>query len=375
MKKPLIIFIFIAIIIMAGIFFLFTDNIPTPDVVLINDAVMSAVQIEDTTESINFLTNQLTIAFSEMDEARTKRDRNLCFFLALFIITLLSIVFSLYLYCEKRILKPFKNLQAFARRITEGNLDIPLTMDRDNLFGAFTESFDLMREELKRARESERLADRSKKELVASLSHDIKTPVASIKAVTELMLVMAEKEGREKEIKQLETISAKAGQIDSLITNMFHATLEELQALSVTVAEVESTAVTQLIENADYEKKVKPFSIPNCLIEADLLRLQQVFDNIIGNSYKYAGTDIEVKAFFEDRFLVVELVDFGAGVPKDELPLILNKFYRGKNTESKSGYGLGLYIARYLLEQMGGDVSCCNNENGFRVIIKLKLAG
>jgi len=333
---------------------MFVDNIPAPDVVLINDAVMSSGHIEDSTELINFLTGQLTIAFSEMDDARIKRDRNLQIFLVLFIVALTALGLILYLYYEKWILKPFKNLQAFARRITEGNLDIPLTMDKDNLFGAFTESFDLMREELKRARENERLADRSKKELVASLSHDIKTPVASIKAVTELMLLMAEKEGRGKDIRQLETISAKAEQIDSLITNMFHATLEELQALCVTVAEVESTAVIGLIENADYEKRVRSFQVPSCLILADLLRLQQVFDNIIGNSYKYAGTDIEVKAFFAERFLVVEVVDFGGGVPEDELPLILNKFYRGKNTESKSGYGLGLFIARYLLEQMGG---------------------
>ena len=91
------------------------------------------------------------------------------------------------------VFKPFKKLQSFAVNVARGNLDIPLKMDKNNPFGAFTESFDIMREELAAARQSEYAANRSKKELVASLSHDIKTPVASIKAVSELMLMRADR--------------------------------------------------------------------------------------------------------------------------------------------------------------------------------------
>jgi len=364
-----------AITALAGIFLAFKSNIPPPDIVFLNDAVMNAAQAGDISESANILTEQLSQAFEEMDSARMNRDRRLQIFLFLIVIILTITGGLLYLYCEKNILNPFRKLQGFARRIANGDFDIPLEMDKINLFGAFTESFDLMREELKKARENERTADRSKKELVASLSHDIKTPVASITAVTELMLIVAQNENKEKEIKQLETINIKAGQINSLITNMFHATLEELQALSVTINEAPSTAIADLVKNADYENRVKPFLIPNCLIFTDLLRLQQVFDNIIGNSYKYAGTDININAYFEENFLIVEIADFGVGVPEEELPLILNKFYRGKNTETKSGYGLGLYIAKYLLEQMSGDIRCENGVNGFCVKLILKLAG
>ena len=375
MKKPLFIIIIIAIIVFFAVYLLFNDYAPSPDVVLINDAVMTVLNSGEIKESTQILAGQLMEAFEEMDDARRKRDRNLHLILIIFIIIMTAIGIWLYLYYESRILKPFIKLQAFARRIAEGNLDIPLLMDKDNLFGAFTESFDLMREELKTARENERLADRSKKELVASLSHDIKTPVASIKAVCELMLVMAEKEGREKDVKQLETISAKAEQINSLITDMFHATLEELEALTVTIAEIPSPDIINLVENADYGKRVRPFTVPKCLILSDLLRLQQVIDNIIGNSYKYAGTDIVIKAFYEENKLALEITDFGPGVPEDELPLILNKFYRGKNTGTKSGYGLGLFIAKYLMGQMGGEISCGNQEGGFTVKVSLNLAG
>lgn len=97
-----------------------------------------------------------------------------------------------------------------------GNLDLPLEMDRQNLFGAFTESFDLMRSELKKARLAEAKANAEKKELVAKLSHDIKTPVASIKAAAEVGLALSETERMKENYTQ---IIRKADQINGLITN------------------------------------------------------------------------------------------------------------------------------------------------------------
>jgi len=374
-KKPLIFIMLITIAALAVVFLAFNSAAPPPDLVLINDALWTAAESENHAESANILAEKINEAFLDMDKARVNRDRNLRLLLYIVIIVLAIAGISLYLYCEKNILSPFRSLKHFTRRIAAGNLDIPLEMDKNNLFGAFTESFDIMREELKKARENERIADRSKKELVASLSHDIKTPIASIKAVTELMLVVAQNESRENEIKQLEIINAKAEQINSLITNIFHSTLHELQELSVTNAEAPSTAIINIINNADFEKRVKPFFIPSCLIVADLLRLQQVFDNIFANSYKYAGTDIDIKASISENSLIIEVMDFGAGVAQDELPLIMNKFFRGKNTETKSGYGLGLYIAKNLLAQMGGDIQCENHADGFVVRIVIRLAG
>ena len=91
-----------------------------------------------------------------------------------------------FFYIHHVVIRPFWKLKKFAERVADGNLDIPLEMDRKNLFGAFTESFDIMRSELKKARIAEARANAGKKELVAKLSHDIKTPVASIKAASEV---------------------------------------------------------------------------------------------------------------------------------------------------------------------------------------------
>ena len=372
MKKAVIGFVLFLALGIGGILLTFRAVVPPmPDALLINDAVMSALQDGDKEEVVENLTGPLLQEYNRMEAARKSWGSTLLVLLSVYTGAIAAAGVWLFAYCERSVLRPFRRLQKFARDVAAGNLDIPLEMDKGGSFGAFTESFDLMREELKKARENERAADRSKKELVASLSHDIKTPIASIKAATELMLVSAKDE---KEKKQLERIEAKAEQINTLITNMFHATLEELQALSVTVAEVHSTEIVGLVHDADYKGLVEPFRIPECIIEADLVRLGQVFDNIIGNSYKYAGTGIELRAVIEGAFLVIDIEDHGGGVPEDELPLILTKFYRGKNADEKSGYGLGLYISDFLVSNMSGKLQCENRENGFAVVIALKLA-
>ncbi len=273
-------------------------------------------------------------------------------------------------YIDKNILNPFRKLQVFARYVAEGNLDMPLVMDRGNLFGAFSESFDLMREELKKARENERLANQSKKELVASLSHDIKTPVASIKAVTEVMHVKATDENQ---MRQLEIINSKADQINTLISNMFSATLEEIQQLKVTVSEISSQELYGLIKTSDYNRKADIMAIPECIILADILRLAQVVDNIISNSYKYAGTSIYVSSSIKGKYLEIVFKDYGGGVPQEEISLVFNKFYRAENSKGKSGTGLGLYISKYFMEQMQGEIYCKNLRDGFAVVLKLLI--
>ena len=373
MKKILIVLILAYILGLCGVLLSFQSGTkPAPDAVAINDTVVTALQSGDQAAITEILTHHLQQEYDRMDVLIKNRDTSLIVLLSVYIGIVTAAGLGLYIYCHRSILAPFRKLQRFARDVAAGNLDIPLEMDRHGRFGAFTESFDLMREELKKSKENERNADRSKKELVASISHDVKTPVASIKAAAELLLLSAKDE---KEKTQLERIEAKAEQINALITDMFHATLEELQALSVTTAEIHSTVIPGLIESADYKGLVQPFSIPDCIVTADVVRLQQIFDNLIGNSYKYADTAIEVRVAFDGQYLVIGLLDSGPGVQDNELPLLTGKFYRGKNASDRSGYGLGLYISRYLLAQMSGDLRCENHSGGFAVSVILKLAG
>lgn len=271
----------------------------------------------------------------------------------------------------RTVIRPFQQLQSFARSIARGQLDTPLRMKRDNWFGAFTESFDLLREELATAKQGEYEANRSKKELVATLSHDIKTPIASIKAISELLLLRMTEE---KTVKQISTIHAKADQINVLITDMFHATLEELSELRVKPVEAYSTVLEGMIVDANIDERMSSDPIPRSMLRVDTVRLQQVLDNVISNSLKYAGTSIHVHSELRPDHLRLQIDDYGSGVPAEELPLLTNKYYRGQQAAGHSGAGLGLYISRYFMEQMGGALECENREDGFSVILRIPLA-
>lgn len=282
----------------------------------------------------------------------------------------ICIGYAVYMYVT--MIRPFRKLKGFAERIAGGNLDIPLEMDKQNLFGAFTESFDIMRSELKKARISEARANASKKELVAKLSHDIKTPVASIKAVSEVGLAVT---NNDKDKANYTQIIGKADQINTLVTNLFTATLEELQQLTVTPVNIESKQVQALLENADYMRRAALPDIPECLVIADRLRLQQVFDNIFANSYKYAKTEITVTAEKCENSLDIVIEDFGGGVLPEELPTLKEKYKRGSNSANTEGAGLGLYISDYFMKEMRGGLKIENGEHGLKVTVTLVLSG
>lgn len=272
----------------------------------------------------------------------------------------------------RMLIRPFCRMEGFAERIAGGNLDIPLEMDRQNLFGAFTESFDIMRAELKKAKLAEAAANAGKKELVARLSHDIKTPVASIKAASEVGFALAESRRMQENYTQ---IIQKADQINGLVTNLFTATLEELQELPVIPEDMESSQLKILLENADYLHRAVVPSIPPCLVRADRLRLQQVFDNIFVNSYKYADTAIRVQVQRTGGRLVIEIEDDGGGLAEEEIFFIKEKFRRGSNAKATEGAGLGLFISDYFMDAMEGTLTVENGAKGLKVKVAVSLSG
>lgn len=296
---------------------------------------------------------------------RDKIQREVTVFGILLLVSIYTVMLLLY----RNYIRPFRTLQEFTAQVAKGDLELALPIHRNNFFGAFTESFDLMRQELKRARESEYQANISKKELIAELSHDIKTPVATIKATCEVLQVTEQKEDT---LRKVGVIAGKAEMIDSLINNMFHATLEELEMLKVEPAEESSLVIPEMFQDFKYYGQITlENKIPECLLYFDKLRLQQVLDNIINNSYKYAGTEVSVRFTENMDGITIKIRDFGQGTTEEELALIKEKFYRGSNTGGKSGSGLGLYLADNFMKQMGGGMECYN-EDGFVVELFLQ---
>jgi len=286
------------------------------------------------------------------------------------IIALLLIIY--YFYLQVYLYYPFKRLKKFAQDIASGNLDIALPMDKGKHFGEFTESFDMMREELKAAHQKAILEEISKKELIAALSHDIKTPISIVRAASELLELG---EVDEKRLKNIKTIQIKTLEIDTLITDLFSSALEDLVELKVKITDIEAKQVEKLLVDADpLNKIIIKEKMPECLVRIDPVRLAQVFGNILSNSYKYANTEIEVRYQLSEKFLKIILKDFGTNLNKEDLPLIKNKFYRGSNASNQQGAGLGLYICAQLLDKMAGFLDFDLVEDGFLTYINIALS-
>ncbi|MCR4641962.1 MAG: HAMP domain-containing histidine kinase [Lachnospiraceae bacterium] len=313
-------------------------------------------------------------------------------------------------YIRRNIIVPFRNMKDFASKVAQGRLDEPLVMDRDNMFGAFSESFDIMREELAEAKERELELQKKERELVASLSHDLKTPVTGIKLTAELMQMRlsvkkdaenaadkgsTEAEGEKpavegeaeeplrftaEELRALnadaEGIYEKAEQIDALLGDLFTSTLDDLGEFKVNCRDERSAVLAEIVKGADDRALVQADELPSVILNIDRKRMAQVIGNIISNSYKYADTQIDIHYRLSDKYLEMQIADHGPGVPPAELDLITNKFYRGKDWQDtdKEGHGLGLYIARTLMEKMNGDLIAESDGGGLAVTLVIPLS-
>ncbi|MBQ6041570.1 MAG: HAMP domain-containing histidine kinase [Oscillospiraceae bacterium] len=281
---------------------------------------------------------------------------------------------ALYFGCT--VFVPFRRLSGFAERVACGDLDTPLQYRRNDLFGRFTWGLDSMRQEIRRARACEQEAIENNKTVIASLSHDIKTPVASVRAYAEA-LELGMDGNPEKRAQYIGTILRKCDDISQLTDDMLTHALTELNRLHMEaeqfdLGEVLGSTLPDLSAGANdlhYEKPSEPV-----LIVADRSRIEQLTGNLVNNARKYAQTDIRVTLTQDADTVSLRVRDYGTGIPDSELPFVFGKFYRGSNAKEEKGAGLGLYIVRYIAEQSGGSVSLKNCAPGLEVTVSLPAA-
>ena len=281
------------------------------------------------------------------------------------------VVISAYLYFA--VLRPFDKLKGFADSIARGNFDVPLKYERSNYFGKFTWAFDSMRNEITKARQCEKEAVENNKTVIATLSHDIKTPIASIRAYAEGLQANMDSSPEKRE-KYLSVLMRKCDEVARLTNDLFLHSLSDLDKLKINAEtfEVCSFVETVVSEIAGEHQDVT-FAKPDfeALVSADKNRLTQIIENLINNSRKYAKTPIDIKLTHADGEVNIHFTDYGKGIPDSDMPFIFDKFYRGKNVENEQGSGLGLYIVKYLAEKMGGSVLLHNHTNSFEAIVTL----
>lgn len=328
------------------------------------------------------------VGWNDIEDNIDKTQRN--FFRAALMLWIAVFVcgYLLLLYLYVYFIRPTEELKGFASTIAKGDFDKSLPIRKNNMFGSFVEGFDIMREQLKASISREREAEIARKELIQGLSHDIKTPLAVIKATCEVVEL---KEMRKQEVlsgesqdllDKVKTISDKADTISRLMNDVMHANLEELEKVDVVPCEEESVVIEDFLGKlTDYGRIIIENHIHPCLVYMDKKRMEQVIDNVISNSGKYAGTDINVSFSQTEEipmpdgsratFIKITIRDSGPGVDQDELPLIAEKYYRGSNSKNATGYGLGLYLCKTYMDKQKGGMEYYN-DHGFVVELLLR---
>jgi len=272
------------------------------------------------------------------------------------------IVAAAFTYIYVVILKPFDKLNKFASKVAAGDLDVPLDQERGQFFGKFTWAFDSMRKEIKKARDAEQTAIDNNKTVIATLSHDIKTPISSIRTYCEALEANLDKTP-ERRTKYLNTIIDKCDEVGRLTDDLFVHSVSDMNQLSVSPAKIELGAfMRNAVELLAAEDKVgyRTDISEDVYVKADPSRLTQILENLVANSAKYAGTRVDIYSHLVDGKAVIEVRDYGKGIPEENLPFITQKFYRGNNVEGIQGSGLGLYICNYLADKMDAEFELQN---------------
>ncbi|RRD50039.1 sensor histidine kinase [Buchananella hordeovulneris] len=270
----------------------------------------------------------------------------------------------------RRLVRPFRRLENFATEVAAGRLDTPLLREKDDAFGAWQQSFDLLRSELAAARARELAVQASKAELLAQLGHDLRTPLSTLSATAELLALQTTGPASRE---RLDLLVAKSHQVAALVDDIFAASATPESQLTVTPVALTSSQLAHLCTQATLEGTVVA-PPPAALVLADPVRVSQVLQNLCENARKYAGHDPRIDFILDDDELRLLVSDTGPGVHDGELAAIFQRGYRGQNAANVPGHGLGLYTCSQLVGAMGGHITAANTPTGFALTVGLPLA-
>lgn len=297
------------------------------------------------------------------------KDSKTNYFIILLIVSVFTILYSfysIYKFIAIDILKPISQMHESAKAILKGDLGEKVEYDYQGEIGNFSHDFEAMRDNLKEAKESEQRLKKSEKELIACISHDLKTPIAAISGYCEGIIDGVVKE--EKDIKKYSNIILKKSRVlTKLIDDMLEFSKAEINQMTIKKEEIYwSSFFTEVLEelSLDIESTGRKLrvegEIKNIIVSIDRKRIQQVIYNLVSNSIKYTKNNgiITIKNEKKSEYIVISVKDDGSGIGEGDLPYVFNKFYRGEKHRNLDipGSGLGLSIAKYIVEQHGGSI-------------------
>ncbi len=265
----------------------------------------------------------------------------------------------------KSVERPINDLAAAADYIRGGNLNFEVMGSDYDEIDRLCTNFDTMRRELKMAQERESYMKKERSMLLADISHDLKTPVTSIKGYVE-GIRDGVADTPEKMNRYLDTIYAKAEAIDDMVNNLSMFSKLELSRMTFDFETGDINAFLRgLAEDyrLDIEKNdvelVNKIPHEKAVVKIDYEKMSRVFSNIIDNAVKYRSDNkpvLEITTFMRDKGVYVCISDNGIGIEEKELQNVFEGFYRVDSSRSIKGSGLGLGIVKQIVEKHGGKI-------------------
>lgn len=269
---------------------------------------------------------------------------------------------------SKSILQQVRTLTQAAKEIAQGNLDFSLSAKSNDEIGELASIFEQMRGKLLEARELQSKYEENRKELIASISHDLRTPMTSIKGYARGILDGVAR-SPDKVEHYARTIYLNAGMVEKMINELFLYSKLDLKKVPMQLEELDlrlflSDYLEELDDRLQQEGGRVIFTNDpdeSYVVMAERSQLRRVVENIVQNSLKYMdkpAKSIEIRLVSETNRVKVEIEDNGVGIGPGALPYIFDSFYRADEARNSStgGSGLGMAIAKQIIEAHKGEI-------------------
>lgn len=292
------------------------------------------------------------VSASQRQAAFTRR-LTVIFTVGLFILALLVAIFI-----SRRISEPMRRLQAATRYASKGHYDRRIPVTSDDETGELTEDFNRMLDELGKL-------DRMKSEFVASITHDLKSPLATIKQAVQLLEDEIPGPIGEQQRQVLSQISKGVTRLSRLIADILDVSKLEAGLFKMAFVPVDVAGfLNEIIESFATQAKArgitihKQFGFSRFRMRLDPGQMERAIGNVLGNAIKYTpkGGRVTVRASLSPADLEIAISDTGVGIPKESVERIFDKFYQVRSGGARKGSGLGLAITKEIVVAHGGSV-------------------
>ncbi len=275
---------------------------------------------------------------------------------ALSIAATIGLIIPLLIY--KSITNDIKTIRAGVKHIAQGDFSYKIPLNSKDELGMLAESFNRMSLRLKEL-------DNMKSEFISIVSHELKTPLTSMKEAANLLMEGAAGELNEKQKRLITIMEQGIGRLLQLIGELLEISKLESGMVDIRLDECSMNDVVSgfISEIQPYaEKKGIRINVSYLQEEMGIFmdrnKILRVLTNLTHNAIKYSdeGSGIEIRLNRKDDQIFIEIEDHGKGIPEEDIPLIFEKFYQSKATRGHSGIGLGLAISRSIIDAHGGRI-------------------